>query len=73
MELQSFWERVQFKVKAQLTSVKFWTLVAALVGVAGGYATGTVPADESLKLALYALLSFAGLKVADDALGNRRA
>jgi divalent metal cation (Fe/Co/Zn/Cd) transporter len=71
MDAQTFWERAQFKVKEQLTSAKFWALVAALVGVTGGYATGAVPADEALKLGLAALFTYAGLKVTDDALTRR--
>lgn len=72
MDLRPLSLRIQEKLKELLASAKFWSLLAALAAIAGGYFTQTVPADESLRLALYALLSFAGLKVADDALGNKR-
>ena len=71
MHYQAFWERVKFKAKEQLTSVKFWALVTALVSIAAGYSTGAVTPDKAVELTLSALLAYAGLKVTDDALTRR--
>ena len=72
MDLRPLALRIQEKLKELLASAKFWALVSAEVGIVAGYATGAITPERALELSLYALLSFAGLKVADDALGNKR-
>lgn len=65
-------KRISDKIKELLASARFWALVAALATIAGGYAAGTLPQEEALKLVLGALLSFAGLKTAEDMSRARR-
>ena len=54
------------KVQRLLQSRKFWVLVAAIVAIAGGYATGQVDGWQALQLLIAALAAYStGIAIVD--------